>query len=76
MTANIATSFLTGAAKSTFKYLAKDRNVLIPLDDPTKTKFLTNTELKKEVCGKQSPKQKPPEHKRKSNFGKMMERVG
>jgi len=54
------------AAKKAYGILAKDRNVLIPLDDISNTRVLTDTQIKKEFC--KTPK------RRKTNLERIQER--
>lgn len=44
-------SFIAGQfAKAAYGVVAKDRNILIPMDDPKKTTIVTTPELKKKIC--------------------------
>jgi hypothetical protein len=44
-------SFIAGqAASGAYRLFAKDRNVLIPLDDIKKTSLITDEQLKKQFC--------------------------
>jgi len=57
-------------ANKAYKLLAKNRNVVIPLDDITNTKVMTDAEIKKEYC----PPTKSMIKKRKSNLERVLER--
>ena len=44
-------SFIAGQfAKAAYGVVAKDRNILIPMDDPKKTTIVTTSDLKKKIC--------------------------
>jgi len=65
-------SFLAGSiAKGAFNLVAKDRNILIPLDNIQGTKILTDTQLKTHVCPKKPKKRKIP----KTNMEKIYDRL-
>lgn len=51
----MASFIASTVAKGAFNLVAKDRNVLIPLDNISKTKVLTDEQLKEQFCkqGKQ-----------------------
>ena len=55
----LATTAGLGLASSVGGFLAKEKNVLVRLDDPSNPLFLTDQELKKEVCGKQKEPKEP-----------------
>jgi hypothetical protein len=44
-------AFIAGQlAKSAYGMVAKDRNILIPMDNPKGTSIVTTSELKKKIC--------------------------
>lgn len=49
----MASLVAAGAAKGIYNLFAKDRNVLIPLDNPKKTSLVTDEQLKKQFCDKE-----------------------
>ena len=52
-------SFLAASlAKGTYGLFAKDRNILIPLDDVKNTKVITDKDLKKNICGNKNDSNK------------------
>jgi hypothetical protein len=55
-------------AKKVFSLAAKDRNILIPLDDIKNTKIITDADLKKSICSHNT------NNKRKTNLEKVLER--
>jgi len=70
--------------KQGFKAVAKDRNILIPLDDPSETQIITDKQLKAQVCpqAKQSSNRKTKtktkrktKKPRKTKLEKVLERM-
>lgn len=51
--ASFVASLGTMAAKKAYNVVAKDRNILIPLDEPQKTKLLSDHDIKKQFCTKE-----------------------
>jgi hypothetical protein len=60
-------------AKKVFSLAAKDRNILIPLDDIKNTKIITDADLKKCICPEISGASRG-KIKRKTNLEKVLER--
>ena len=58
-------------AQKVFSLAAKDRNILIPLDDIKNTKIITDSDLKKNICQTHAGTSKG---KRKTNLEKVLER--
>jgi len=50
--------------KGVYRLFARDRNVLIPLDNPSKTEVLSDIELKNKFCKGQSKPQSEPKPKK------------
>ena len=61
----MATAIAGGLALKAYKFFAKDRNIIIPLDNVSDTKIMTEGQIKKEFC--------PP--KRKSNLQRATDRM-
>ena len=55
-------------ANKAYKLIAKDRNIVIPLDDISNTRIMTDTQIKKEYCP-------PPKQTRKTNLERIQERI-
>lgn len=76
------TAIAGAVAQKVFSLAAKDRNILIPLDDIKNTKIITDSDLKKNICPtpsvKSKVKRKTPvgtsKGKRKTNLEKVLER--
>lgn len=64
----MASAIAGGLALKAYKFFAKDRNVVIPLDNVRDTRVMTDSQIKKEFC----PKPKP---KRKSNLQRAVDRM-
>lgn len=64
-------------SKGMYQLFARDRNVLIPLDNPTKTQVLSDIELKNKFCKSKTIERnkKPPKKKRNSNLDRILERL-
>lgn len=66
--AGLTTTAGLGLAKSAGQFLGREKNVLVKLENPSKPLFLTDGELKKEVCGSKretDPNKKPKQNKSK-----------
>jgi hypothetical protein len=50
--------------KGVYRLFARDRNVVIPLDNPSKTQVLSDIELKNKFCKGQSKPQSNPKPKK------------
>jgi hypothetical protein len=66
----MATAIAGVLANKAYNILAKNRNVIIPLDDISNTRVMTDTQIKKEFC----PQTMPTGKKRKTNLEKVLER--
>ena len=66
----MASFVATQLAKSAFNAVAKDRNILIPMDDPKKTSIVTTPELKKRVCTESDEVKKLKEQLKKAKATK------
>jgi hypothetical protein len=45
------TAFIAGQfAKTAYDFVAKDRNIIIPMDNPKGTSIVTTADLKKKIC--------------------------
>lgn len=64
---SIASSAGGALAKKALGAVVKDKNLLIPLDDPRATMILTDKQLERKIC---KPK------KRKTRLDKVLERSG
>lgn len=72
---SLLSSIGSSVASSTYRLLARDRNIIIPLEQPNKTKIIKTQDLKKELCEipksnlqrvkERKPKTKPKKKKKK-----------
>jgi hypothetical protein len=63
----MASAIAGGLALKAYKFFAKDRNIIIPLDNVSDTKIMTDSQIKKEYC--------PPKKSRKSNLQRATDRM-
>ena len=78
----IASAIGSQLAKKALGAVVKDRNILIPLDDPKETQLLTDKQLKSKFCPikaistKTSPRRKVKKKaKRKTRLDTVLERL-
>lgn len=87
MAASLAASAIGYAASNlaskAFGIVAKDRSIVIPIDNPGETEILSKIELEKKFCGPKQPKKKritvaerKKMNKRKSNLNKLLDSLG
>ncbi|MHA1987749.1 MAG: hypothetical protein ACW98D_14025 [Promethearchaeota archaeon] len=59
--------------KGVYRLFARDRNVIIPLDNPSKTQVLSDIELKNKFCkGQSKPQSKPKPKKDNDDLKKVL----
>ena len=64
-------SFIAGQfAKAAYGVVAKDRNILIPMDNPKGTSIVTTPELKKKICTESDEVKKLKEQLKKAKAAK------
>ena len=59
MASAVAGALLKGAVGAVAGKVLKDQNLLVPLDEPRKTRIVSDQQLKKEVCDKPKRSKKP-----------------
>ena len=70
------TSLIASAVgQKVYKIFAKDRNVLIPLDNISQTSILTDKQLKEKYKAREPIREPVKKKKRKNNLDKILERM-
>lgn len=70
----MATAIAGAIANQAFKVVAKDRNILIPLDNVSNTGVYTNTQLKRKFCDTPKKQGRITKRKQQNNLDRILER--